>query len=40
VENRESAREEWGKELGLWRVALAFGFVFDSDVLIRAWRGM
>lgn len=30
VENRESARAEWAKQLGLWRVALAFGFVFDS----------
>jgi hypothetical protein len=33
VENRESARRELCKELGLWRVALAFGFVFDvTDV--------
>lgn len=30
VENRESARRELCKELALWRVALAFGFVFDS----------
>jgi hypothetical protein len=35
VENRESAREERAKELALWRVALAFGFVFDvEDFLI------
>ena len=31
VENRETAREELCKEIGLWRVALAFGFVFDVD---------
>ncbi len=31
VENRETARGEGGKENALWRVALAFGFVFDVD---------
>jgi hypothetical protein len=31
VENRETARAEWGKENALWRVALAFGFVFDVE---------
>ncbi|MCU0963421.1 MAG: hypothetical protein MUF48_25295 [Pirellulaceae bacterium] len=31
VENRESARQQWAKELALWRVALAWGFVFDVD---------
>jgi hypothetical protein len=31
VENRESARTEAHKEEALWRVALAFGFVFDVD---------
>lgn len=31
VENRESARQEWCKQLALWRVALAFGFVFEMD---------
>ena len=36
VENRESAREQWAKELALWRVALAWGFVFDVDDLITA----
>ncbi len=36
VENKESARLELAKELGLWRVALAYGFVFDVDDLIRA----
>ncbi len=29
VENKASAREQWCKRLALWRVALAFGFVFD-----------
>lgn len=29
VENRESARDEAHKEEALWRIALAFGFVFD-----------
>lgn len=29
VENAESARTEQAKALALWRVALAFGFVFD-----------
>lgn len=31
VENKETAREELCKELALWRVALAFGFVYDLD---------
>jgi hypothetical protein len=35
VENRESARTQAHKEEALWRVALAFGFVFDVDDLIR-----
>lgn len=34
VENRESARQQWAKELALWRVALAWGFVFDANDLI------
>ncbi len=36
VENKESARSQWAKELGLWRVALAFGFVFDVDDFVGA----
>ncbi len=36
VENRETARQELCKEIALWRVALAFGFVFDVDDLIAA----
>lgn len=31
VENRETARYELCKQIALWRVALAFGFVFDVD---------
>ena len=31
VENRESAREQTHKEEALWRVALAFGFIFDVN---------
>lgn len=34
VENRETARTEMCKELGLWRTALAFGYVYDADDLI------
>jgi hypothetical protein len=36
VENRESARTAAHREEGLWRVALAFGFVFDVDEFCRA----
>lgn len=36
VENRETARAEWGKENALWRVALAFGFVFDVEEFLDA----
>jgi hypothetical protein len=36
VENKETARQELCKALGLWRVSLAFGFVFDVDGFISA----
>ena len=36
VENRETARFELNKAEALWRVALAFGFVFDVDEFVRA----
>lgn len=36
VENKETAREELCKEVGLWRVALAFGFVFDLEDVTSA----
>ncbi len=35
VENRETARQELCKEVALWRVALAFGFVFDVDGFVE-----
>lgn len=35
VENGETARLELAKHLALWRVALAFGFVFDDHEVIR-----
>ena len=35
VENKETARQELCKEIGLWRVALAFGFVFDIEDIIQ-----
>lgn len=38
VENKETARKELCKEIALWRVALAFGFVFDVDDFINALR--
>ncbi|MCE9590987.1 MAG: hypothetical protein K8S99_10725 [Planctomycetes bacterium] len=40
VENAESARFEMAKHLALWRVALAFGFVFDDHEVIRTLDGM
>jgi len=39
VENKETARRELCKEIALWRVALAFGFVFDVDDFIAALEG-
>jgi len=36
VENKETARRELCKEIALWRVALAFGFVFDVDDFVNA----
>ena len=36
MENKESARREGHKEEGLWRVALAFGFVYDVDDFVKA----
>ncbi len=36
VENRETAREELAKEIALWRVAIAFGYVFDLDDFVAA----
>ena len=39
VENRDTARKELAKEIALWRVAVAFGFVFEADDLIQALAG-
>ena len=36
VENREAAREGQSKGIALWRVAWAFGFVFDVDAFVSA----
>ncbi|HNT35973.1 MAG TPA: hypothetical protein PKH07_13370 [bacterium] len=36
VENKDTARSELCKEIGLWRTALAYGFVFDVEPFIRA----
>lgn len=36
VESKTSAPNEWAKEIALWRVALAFGFVFESADIIAA----
>lgn len=36
VENKETARAELCKQIALWRVALAFGFVFDVDDFVTA----
>jgi hypothetical protein len=36
LENKETARNELCKEIALWRVALAFGFVFDVKDFINA----
>lgn len=36
IENRETARTEASKHLGLWRVALLYGFLYDLDDFLRA----
>lgn len=36
VENKETARDELCKEVALWRVAVAFGFVFDMEDFLAA----
>ncbi|MAE60395.1 MAG: hypothetical protein CMJ49_03460 [Planctomycetaceae bacterium] len=36
VENKETARAELCKEIGLWRVAVAFGYVFEVGDLVGA----
>lgn len=39
VENRETGREELNKAEGLWRTALAFGFVYEVKDFVQALRG-
>ena len=36
VENKATARQQLCKEIGLWRVALAFGFVFDVEDFVAS----
>ncbi|MCS7015633.1 MAG: hypothetical protein NZM42_05860 [Gemmatales bacterium] len=36
VENKETARRQQNKESELWRVSVAFGFVFDVDEFVAA----
>jgi hypothetical protein len=38
VENKETARRRLGYEVGLWRVSVGFGFVFDVEDFKRAIR--
>jgi len=38
VENRETVRGELCKQIALWRVAVSFGFVFDSGNFVSALR--
>lgn len=40
VENKETARRELCKEIGLWRVSLDFGLVFDVEDFVGAIRPM
>ncbi len=39
VENKETARKQICKETALWRVGLAFGFVFSVDDFVEALEG-
>ncbi len=36
IEHHESAREEWAKKIALWRVALMYGFVFQTESFCAA----
>jgi nicotinamidase-related amidase len=36
AENKETARGELAKEIALWRLAVAFGFVFDLEEFLAA----
>lgn len=39
VENKETARRELCKEIGLWRTSIAYGFVFDVNDFITSIEG-
>lgn len=36
IEHQESAREQWAKKIALWRVAVMYGFVFQTEEFISA----
>lgn len=38
IETKESARNETAKEIALWRVSIAFGFVYGLDDFLQALR--
>lgn len=40
VENDFTARDEWGKRIGLWHTALFYGFVYDQEDLEGALGGL
>ena len=35
MENKETARHELCKEIALWRIAIAFGFVYHLNDLLK-----
>jgi hypothetical protein len=36
VENKETARSGFGKEIALWTIAVGFGYVYDIDDFVKA----
>lgn len=36
IEHKETARQEWAKKIALWRVAVMYGFVFETDSFCAA----
>lgn len=36
VENKETSREELGKEIALWTIAVGFGYIYDVNDFIKA----
>lgn len=39
IECKETARDELGKQIAMWRVGLLFGFVFELDDFLAALKG-